>query len=208
MSESVEEYEAQLVDVLKLLDDSPTDESLLSLKSDLEELIAITKQNQYAAEETSHQEPKLSVAAAMDAAADRALATAIGETDMETSKRKADDLVSPVEVGATKKNSKKSTISKEFDVPPKLVVLDTDTEAEKSRKYRAIKSLKTKWRAQKKELESEQKQKSWQSFQKKKKVVKDKSMFSTTDGDAKVGVVAVYGRQLTNAGERKRHKHL
>jgi survival-of-motor-neuron-related-splicing factor 30 len=231
MTESLQEYESQLADVVALLEESPDDEGLQSLKADLKELIAITQQSQ---NDTSHGTgaeaasfaavvPSVqhgSVAAAITAAADKALADALGETNEDDDEFDHNNprtyeaqvaLPDAQTVVANKAASSKKAISvsKEFEVPSGLVVLDTDTDAEKARKYRAIKSLKTKWRAKKKELETDQKQKSWQSFQKKKKSTTDKSMFATsTERDTKVGVVSVGSRQLTSGGQRKRHKHM
>jgi survival-of-motor-neuron-related-splicing factor 30 len=223
MTETLHEYQAQLDDVINLLQESPNDESLLSLKADLEELIAITQQSagdETAEDETTRggtasvQQQPLSVAAAIDAATNLALASARGETedyhyhdDDHDNKRNIDQISAPEAQAPAKKAAKKTVVDKEFVVPSGLVVLETDTDAEKNRKYRAIKSLKTKWRAKNKELQSDQKQKSWQSFQKKKKsIVKEKSMFATSEGDTKVGVVSA-GNRLTQGGERKRHKY-
>jgi survival-of-motor-neuron-related-splicing factor 30 len=194
MTEQLAEYESQLADVIDLLEASPADESLMNLKADLEELIAITKQSFAAgqAEEAIHGEGQ-SLASALDAAASKAVSTAV-----------LDDL-EHAPTPSVEPPKKKAKVSKEFDVPKHLIIIDTDTEAEKNRKKRAVKALKSKWREQKKQAESEKKQKSWQNFSKKK--VKSKSIFSTSDStDAKVGVVSV-SRTLTDQGERKRHKH-
>lgn len=101
---------------------------------------------------------------------------------------------------------KRKTVMKDFEIPPHLIPLDTDTEAERNRKRRAIKSLKSKWKERKKDEESAMKQKSWQSFQKKKKL-KETSIFSTGEDDTKVGVVSAGGRQLSTHEQRKRHKY-
>jgi survival-of-motor-neuron-related-splicing factor 30 len=114
----------------------------------------------------------------------------------------------PLQQTAAKKKSKKV---KEFEVPAHLLIHEADTEAEKNRKRRAIKALKNKWRERKKEVETEMKQQSWQSFQQKtlkKRKDENTSIFATQEGDhaAKVGVVSA-SRGMTEFGERKRHKH-
>lgn len=107
----------------------------------------------------------------------------------------------------------KEWMTKEFTIPSHLIPNDGDSEAERNRKRRAVKALKSKWREKKKELESDHKQQSWQSFQKKtSKRRNDQSIFSTTNHDndpaastaTKVGVVSG-GRTMTEFGERKRH---
>ncbi|GKY93266.1 hypothetical protein MPSEU_000294100 [Mayamaea pseudoterrestris] len=224
MTDALQEYQSQLADVISLLQETPNDESLQSLKADLEELISITQRDSQAVGTASNgdahlsmqQQGPTSVAAAIDAATNQALASARGETEdyeeqHDNYKRSIED-ITVVEADAqapAKKSKKASAVETEFVVPSGLVVLDTDTDAEKSRKYRAIKSLKTKWRAKKKELESDKKQKSWQSFQKKKKsTAKEKSMFATSsEADTKVGVVSAGSRQLTQGNERKRHTY-
>ena len=107
-------------------------------------------------------------------------------------------------VPAEGKKKKKKKL-KDFVLPDHLIPLDTDTEAERNKKRRTAKALKSKWREQKKQIESEQKQKSWQSFQKKtKKRGKDESIFSTQEGVAdRVGVISK--KQMTD--NRKRQKH-
>jgi survival-of-motor-neuron-related-splicing factor 30 len=203
--DQLREYETQLADVEALLQESPYDPSLLSLKSDLVELLTITRESisTDALESAELSEAPVDPAAAADTSdtwshpndnvpASDALKRPDGPTDTEAT--------------AEQPLKKKARKIKDFEVPEHLVPLDTDTDAEKNRKRRAIKALKNKWRERKKEVESDKKQKSWQSFQKKGKT-KDKSMFSTQDGDAKVGVVSVSaGRQLTEFGERKRHQ--
>jgi survival-of-motor-neuron-related-splicing factor 30 len=213
--DQVREYETQLADVEALLQASPDDPSLLSLKSDLVELLTITKESISA--ETS-ESAELSEAP-IDPAADASTtwsdptgsipagvpSTAIASASASDTLKRPDG---PIDTEATAEQpaKKKAKKIKDFEVPEHLVPLDTDTDPEKNRKRRAIKALKNKWRERKKEVESDKKQKSWQSFQKKKVKTKDKSMFSTQDGDAKVGVVSVSGRQLTEFGERKRHQ--
>ena len=151
---SLEEYEGQLADVEALLEATPDDPSLLSLKSDLEQLIAITRGSEEAGddEEERTEEAPESTAAAPETADDEA-------------------------AEPPKKKSKKLH---DFQVPQHLIPLETDTPAERNRKRRAIKALKSKHKEEQKEIVAEKKQKSWQSFAKKK--VKSKNIFSTKDG--------------------------
>jgi len=201
--QQLQEYESQLADVQELLKASTDDASLLTLQSDLQELINITRQtlNAAAGEEMtpSHQEETSTVAVAKAPPTDLAPQNVVEST---SDTQEVDTQPATAEEPPKKKLKK----MKEFEVPKHLIPLDTDSEAEKNRKRRAIKALKSKWREQKKGVEAEKKKNSWQSFQKKKKI-KDKSIFSTTtDVDAKVGVVAASGRQLAESGQRKRHK--
>ena len=98
---------------------------------------------------------------------------------------------------ANAKAKKKKQKLKDFVLPPHLVPNEADSEAEKNRKRRAAKKLKNKWREKKKELESNNRQASWQSFQKKSKRKDTSSIFSTREGE----------KEMTQFGARKRHKH-
>jgi len=106
------------------------------------------------------------------------------------------------------KKSKKQKKVKDFTLPSHLIPNDEDTDTERNKKRRAAKSLKDKWRHQRKEIESDNRQKSWQSFQKKtvgKRVDETGSIFATKEGvNDRVGVVSK--KQLTEFGARKRHK--
>jgi len=106
------------------------------------------------------------------------------------------------------KKSKKQKKVKNFTLPSHLIPNDEDTDTERNKKRRAAKSLKDKWRHQKKEIESDNRQKSWQSFQKKtagKRVDETGSIFATKEGvNDRVGVVSK--KELTEFGARKRHK--
>lgn len=197
------EYESQLTDVVALLESAPDDAALLNLKADLEELIAITR-------------PLASPPAYAEGSAANASGGALDSTTTETTSiaafnasvdaalaTHANDSQSDLPTKPPPKKKQKK-VSEEFEVPQRLIVLDTDTEAEATRKRRAIKALKSKWRERKKEAETAMKQQSWQTFQKKKKTTS--TMFGTLEGDnnSKVGV-ATSGRHLTQTGERKRH---
>jgi hypothetical protein len=106
-----------------------------------------------------------------------------------------------------KKSSNKKKKVKDFVLPDHLIPTDDDTDAERNKKRRSAKSLKNKYRHEKKEIESSNKQKSWQSFQKKTvgKKSDDSSIFATKEGvNDRVGVVSK--KQLTEFGARKRHK--
>uniref|UniRef100_A0A7S4AT14 Uncharacterized protein n=1 Tax=Pseudo-nitzschia australis TaxID=44445 RepID=A0A7S4AT14_9STRA len=103
--------------------------------------------------------------------------------------------------------SKKPKKVKDFVMPDHLIPNDEDTETERNKKRRAAKSLKNKWRLQKKEIQSDNRQKSWQSFQKKSHSASSTSgsIFATKEGvNDRVGVVSK--KQLTDFGARKRHK--
>lgn len=207
VADQIREYENQLADVEELLKASPADESLLSLKSDLEELLAITRQSLEDPQKSSAKsEPNV-----FEKALEAAFETSVGQTDSSGAKLGEQEVqtthIPSAADGAVEPAKKKAKKLKEFEIPEHLIPRDNDTETEKNRKRRAIKALKSKHRQEMKEVESQKKQKSWQSFQKKTKI-KDKSIFSTSQDDGtKVGVVATMGRQSDGPAERKRHKY-
>mmetsp|Transcript_13684 Transcript_13684/g.20506 ORF Transcript_13684/g.20506 Transcript_13684/m.20506 type:complete len:250 (-) Transcript_13684:208-957(-) len=93
-----------------------------------------------------------------------------------------------------KKKSEESSPSTTFELPNHLIPLDSDTDAQRQKKHRAAKSLKSKFRAKQKEKEQAKRANDWKSFasktSKKKKKVGGKSIFSTEEGvNAKVGVM-------------------
>jgi survival of motor neuron-related-splicing factor 30 len=219
-NEQLQEYEGQLAEVQGLLDLSPEDASLLSLKSDLVELIAITKQalQTEALALTSATDATKTSASVFDRAMEAALGQSVGRDEPEPSdviptasfadivQEAAEEVPRTIDTSDDQPKKKSKAVKAEFEVPQHLICLDTDTTAERNKKQRALKALKSKWRESKKEAESNSKQKSWQTFQKKKKIKTD-SIFKTGD-DSAVGVVSAGGkRQLTEFGERKRHKH-
>jgi len=188
MADQLAEYESQLSDVEALLQASPEDESLISLKSDLLELINITKQSASAPAQSTEEDAKPSSTNVnvFDKALQDAVGTSIGadfssETRSapvaaaaEESSRNFADTVeeaavaaagipTSIETASAKEVPKKKSKNpkQEFEVPKHLLPLDTDTEAERNKKRRAVKALKSKWRESKKEAESAQKQKSW-----------------------------------------------
>ena len=189
----IKEYEAQLADVQELLQASPDDAALLSLKRDLDELLALTK--------ASLPEQQ----ASLDGAESPVAPQEAAETE-EPAAVPAPPVAVTSSEAASAAPSKKSLKIKDFEIPEHLKPLETDTEAERNKKRRAVKNLKNKWREKKKEVESTKKQQSWQSFQQKKKRKGGKSIFATQDGsNAKVGVISA--GSMTEFGERKRHKH-
>jgi len=221
MADQIAEYESQLAEVETLLQASPEDASLLSLKSDLLELLSITKQSSSGSGAaaalpdkdeskpltTSNDVFDKALQAAAAAVAEPAGSTTFADTVQEAAANAAAasaGIPTSIDTGSTakeappKKKSKK--VKQEFEVPQHLIPLDTDSAAERNKKRRALKALKGKWRESKKEAESAQKQKSWQSFQKKKKLNTTSSMFSTTtSGDAAVGVVVAAKRRQKDA---------
>jgi survival-of-motor-neuron-related-splicing factor 30 len=169
----------------------------LNLKNDLVELIALTK----AGSTTAGQGPE-SFAETFDQA-ETQIDEDDDEEDVDVSAVSSESV--SAEAATTQAPKRKLQNVKDFEVPAHLVPLETDTEAEKNKKRRAIKTLKSKWREKKKEFESSKKQQTWQNFQQKKKR-KDKSIFATQDGDhAKTGVIS--GGSMTEFGPRKRYKH-
>ena len=216
MEDQIAEYETQLAEVETLLQASPEDSSLLSLKSDLLELISITKQSTSAPPREKEQAKPLA-GNLFDEALQAAVGTGVDVEESQTggkptaaataelSSHSFADTVQeaaaaaasiPTSIDTTAKEVPKKKTRKpkaEFEVPKHLIPLDTDTASERNKKRRAVKALKSKWRQSKKEAETAQKQKSWQSFQKKKKL-KTSSMFSSS-GDAAVGVVVAANRR-------------
>jgi survival of motor neuron-related-splicing factor 30 len=250
--EQIAEYESQLAGINELLAASPGDESLLELKRDMEELLALSKaslEGQQQQEEsgstttepnteaaaataapgssessslddlqlplrTSHDGQQSSSAAAADFNTDSGVDSVNAELALAEAMQNgaaqaaAASLDEPPNDDGNKKSKKKEKV-KDFVLPPHLVPNEGDSEAERNRKRRAAKALKNKWRQRMKEVESTNKQKSWQSFQKKTKRKGDEgeSIFATKDGVSdRVGVVSK--KQMTEFGSRKRHKHL
>ena len=262
--EQIAEYESQLAGIVELLEASPGDESLLALKTDMDELLELSR--------ASIVDTRSTMAVAVAATPGETTSTAASATattledlklpppslpppppPLETdtgiadgaSSSKAEFLSSsqlqqeqetynqtvPLENvtsssknaaaasikkekphKAAKKSSKKQKKVKDFVFPEHLIPNDEDTDAERNKKRRAAKTLKNKWRLQKKEIESNNKQKSWQSFQKKSSGSggassnsSSGSIFATKEGvNDRVGVVSK--KQLTEFGARKRHK--
>jgi hypothetical protein len=221
MADEIQEYKAQLADVEALLQESPHDASLHSLKSDLIELLLVSgvtlhntsspSRTDPAVADPEHHMPETEVTAAAasswaDNALDQALMNAVGSSigHGEIASTMLPVLAIPEPIVPVAPAAKKKKVKAEFEIPKHLEISESDTTAEKNKKKRAIKALKFKWKESVKEVESEKKQKSWQSFQKKRKDKGD-SIFKT--GDTAVGVVSAAGRKLTDFEDRKRHKH-
>ncbi|CAB9500700.1 expressed unknown protein [Seminavis robusta] len=204
----LEEYEKQLADIEALLEATPEDESLLSVKKDLVELVELTRgelKNSPVATEAASAEQEEQQQDTADGAQNDGYA-AVAAAALPVAEIAGDTegfAVGTTETAAAERPKKKSKTVKEFEIPQRLLPAETDTETEANKKKRAIKALKRTHRSQVKEQESNKKQKSWQSFQKKKKVG-GTSIFSTGDGESKIGVVT--GRKKTSFKERTRHK--
>ncbi|KAG7347348.1 hypothetical protein IV203_016053 [Nitzschia inconspicua] len=231
--EQIAEYESQLAGINELLAATPEDESLLELKRDMEELLALSKaslenqQSEATSDHSQEEDPEAALAAAGASSESGSLDDLELPTSFATNPDSDFSLIEAMQNGAAQaaaasageealsddnnnnnKKSKKKDKIKDFVLPPHLVPNEGDSEAERNRKRRAAKALKNKWRERKKELESTNKQKSWQSFQKKTKRKGEDggSIFSTKDGVTdRVGVVSK--KQMTEFGSRKRHKH-
>ena len=243
--EQLQEYESQLENVKQLLEASPEDESLESLKSDLEELVALTRSA------LVNSGGDLNDAAPTDAADSEGTKSTPPSTEEQTGEAlestsagvpSIDDAVSgggaggifdeePPQLSASqqqeellkkskkKKSSDQPSVKEVFELPSHLIVLDTDTDAERNKKRRTAKALKNKWREKKKEVESNSRQASWQTFQKKNsKNGKRKqyggssggdgsTIFSTQEGSLNGRVGVISKKQMTSYDSRKRHKY-
>jgi len=223
--EQIVEYESQLISIVQLLEASPDDESLLVLKKDMEELLELSRAT--IESESSPPQPVESNTQLNEASGTiyRPHPNVKQETATETvppidtattfnddgSSGGGDEIVASMKKAPPQKvkKRKKHKKVKEFTLPSHLIPNEEDTETERNKKRRAAKSLKDQWRHQRKEIESENRQKSWQSFQKKtvgKRVVDDGtgSIFATQEGvNDRVGVVSK--KQKTEFGARKRH---
>lgn len=254
--DQLQEYESQLADVVLLLEDSPNDEQLLSLKQDIDSLIHLTKESLPGRDDVDEHhsaDNNISSNNGLDKEADVEVGQQLqnlapsnvsmeepisiaANNEMETGRRDAYAIEAAGSLGinsaavvsesqpavfappsatativsekvAHKKKTKNSSKikMKNYEIPQHLIPLETDSVAEKNRKRRASKALKNKWREKKKEAESNKKQKTWQSFQQKRKTKKDTSIFATQDGETKVGVSS--GRTMTEFNERTRHTY-
>ena len=112
-----------------------------------------------------------------------------------------------------KKKSDNAVLEAKFELPSHLVPLDSDTPAQKLKKQRTAKALKSKFRGKQKEAEHAKRQNDWKSFatkgKKRKGAVGGSSIFATDEGvNARVGVVSGGGgRKMTDfADQNKRHK--
>lgn len=238
MTETLQEYESQLSEVIEMLEADPNEESLLQLKKDLLLLISETKQSgQPQPEEapaphqgssltnktTEHeiQEPPSTTEISAVGGEDGATPNQNENNSKISSSSTTTKSTTAAPQKKTKKSKKSNSVPSTFEIPTHLIPLDSDTEAERNRKRRAIKTLKSKWRERVKESTTTKKQKSWQDFvgkgQKKRKngskgstwkgvANVGGSIFKTEDGvNARVGVIGS-GKSMTEFGERKRFK--
>lgn len=120
----------------------------------------------------------------------------------------------------TKDNNDKLNPAKKEDtltvipIPENLEILPTDTEEEKRKKYKKLKSIKNKNYHIQQELQVKEVQQSWQKFVSKgakrpllSGIGHKTSIFtSSDDSSSKIGVVNS-GKGMTNYGDRKRFKH-
>lgn len=117
-----------------------------------------------------------------------------------------------------KKKSDDAVLEATFELPSHLVPLESDTPAQKLKKQRTAKALKSKFRAKQKEAEHSKRQSSWQTFaskaggKKRKGGVGGGSIFSTEEGvNARVGVISGGGgRKMTgfaDPSKRQRSQH-
>jgi survival-of-motor-neuron-related-splicing factor 30 len=218
--EQLAEYESQLADIEQLLQATPEDESLSALKKDLVELVTLTRTTLGIPTPTAavpppppplpDQEQREDVAqvqvSAVSATMQAGTAAAANSNDKDEEEVVEEDSNNNNLNNSTNNNNKKKRKKlRDFVLPEHLIPLDTDTEAERNKKRRTAKALKNKYRQKKKEVESDNKQKDWQSFQKKTKSGGG-SIFATQEGVAdRVGVISK--KQMTDFEGRKRHKH-
>jgi len=192
-----------LDDVEALLEDSPQDESFLKLKDDLLELIALTKQET----EGSGGPSSLSSSQIATSAQDHNHNTVKDQSNTETEPASA--APTPALLKLDKKTEKK--LKKPFEIPENLLPLESDTEAQRNKKKRAVKKLKSQYRAVKKDYESTKKQSAWLDFSKKKrKKGEGDSIFKTDDDGGKVGVVTASAStsvSVPDPASSKRQRH-
>ena len=167
-------------------------------------------------------QPVVSAAAAKSAAASNP-ALKNGDTNGDPSATvKDDENENETNNNTTEKKKKKKKksdkiLDAKFELPAHLIPLDSDTAAQKEKKRRTAKALKSKFREKQKEIEHSKRQNDWKSFASgggKKKAVASaigSSIFATEEGaNAKVGVISGGGggRKMTNTdqGINKRHK--
>ena len=115
-----------------------------------------------------------------------------------------------------KKKSDDDILEAKFELPSHLVPLESDKPAQKLKKQRTAKALKSKFRAKQKEVAHAKRANDWKSFatkaggkRKKGVVAGGSSIFSTEEGvNARVGVISGSGaRKMTDfADQNKRHK--
>ncbi|GMH81312.1 hypothetical protein TL16_g08889 [Triparma laevis f. inornata] len=163
----------QLADVLELLTDSPDDEELLTLKSDLEELIALAEDEDEAeAEPTTSApapDPPTMALQVEEKTYDRSAAAFLTGNSVSPAGNDASDLLNDLEDSTpapseTKKPKSKIKVDTEFSIPQNLRLLPTDTEETKLKKRKKVKALKSKFKNIKSEVVATSKAASWQNF--------------------------------------------
>lgn len=223
------EYESQLAEVNELLAGDPSNVAFLNLRSDMLELIELTRTSS----DTSDVGEK-TMRKADDGSDDVVITQRIKQSISEQERDNGDvtvtvtdesqfDVPLSLSKGTTgDSNNKKETAAKAtvaariapappstFEVPDQLIPLESDTEATKKHKRRTIKALKRKWKERVREVELGNKQSSWQDFNckknKKMKTKEGQSIFATEDGVmARVGVIGS-GRTMTEYSKRAKH---
>ena len=223
---SLQEYETQLAEIEQMLASSPDDPSLLSLKSDLLELIAATLGT------TATTEDAAAAADDDDDDADPAPveeATAVSQQEpaalewntvnddknsttqssdnplaQTTTTTAATSITNDTTTTTTNPPKKKKSANGVFTIPADLEIQPNDSKFQVNRKKRAQAALRKQHQAQQDSQQATKKQQSWQAFaQHRKKGRAGSSMFQT-DASAKVGVVGQ--RRLTKFEGPKKHK--
>ena len=210
---SLEEYQSQLLDIETLLADAPEDESLLTLKSDLLELIQLT-----AGQDTTTTTTTNSTTTRTRNVTEQEYGDANDNTD--SLEKMTSESATATSAAAAATAADKPKKQKKFEIPEHLLPLESDTEAQRNKKKRTVKTLKSKHNAAQKEYESSKKQSAWLDFSKKKrkkgKTAGD-SIFKTADGDGKVGVVnaassasasASAAAASSSSSNNKRQRHM
>lgn len=151
-----------------------------------------------------------------DAKHDNAEGSGNLKDDTTTNTATATTTQQPPEKKKKKKKKKDDAVldAKSFELPSHLVPLESDTPAQKMKKQRTAKALKSKFREKQKEAQHAKKQNDWKSFatktgKRKKGIPGGSSIFSTEEGvDARVGVVSGGGRRTMTGFQdpNKRHK--
>lgn len=245
----LEEYKEQLAMVEKELLEDPTNEDMLTLQKELNDVIALTndliaakrqeekeieEQQQLGRPEGDNILPQAAVAAAM-AQYNRAGELRVGgecealhpkerrwyNAVIKSATREGylvefgakeqpvflgRENVRPIGAGwaaAAAATEKRREAAEEVptEIPKWLKIKPTDSEKEKQRKKKRIKTIKNQMRVKKIDEDFDKKRSSWQSFCKK-KGNSHESMFKTTDG--KVGVMGSGGAMTPSARKKAR----
>lgn len=211
----LDDAQEQLKEVRELLGADPNNSEYLTLEVNLIELINILSTDAEPSSSDDHQngsehitEEETPPEAITGGWAPVAVDEGVASAETVPNDKVEDGTIAAVKDPVKKKKkSKDKERSTKFEVPENLVALESDSVTEKNRKKRAVKALKSKFREKQKEMESDAKQHSWQSFQKKKRpgVRQGDSIWATSeDIDGKVGVIGK--RDKSDYAERKRFK--